>query len=319
MFRIPRRILVLTFIPLLWGSSAFSTSHQVARRCIAKKLRTLLIKGETDRRPPAPVGHALETVPPEVRKQMATDSAQRDNAVVARFKNSVPEGRPPQVVDLTGGPQIPPYLDISRRALDAPEREKLNNLKQVYFQKVGSLRKGDIVTFTIPDEMGEISRYRFRLGKFVGAGNSVHVFELADHPGRAIRIPYTEPLPRLTWNIGTESYSRSAPNIAGVEHIKIFKSEDEFTIVELVEGTESSQSFVQSLTKSKYSRPILSDMVAALRKDSREDAAVKLEKLLFAFRKSGTIGEVQGSTIIDYRRQFTYDRSRPSWILTDWE
>lgn len=265
-------------------------------------------------------------VPERVLEQMAMRSLLRDEALVRAFKNRQRPGRRiSRTVDLTGGPKLPSRLlseNVGWAFVDQDMVQERRVLLQKYYEKVEGLRSGDTVVFGLEyDEMriNILPPREFRLGRYLGAGDTVHVFELADHPGRAIRIPFTKPRPYLSWDFGTTKFSRMAPPENHGNRVRVYEVREGFAIVDLVEGNESSQTFLSRLQEGLFAHPHLEEIANKLRAARKNQEADKLEKLIEAFEKSGTLGDIAGKSILGFRRQFTYSRALHDWVMTDWE
>jgi hypothetical protein len=116
-------------------------------------------------------------------------------------------------------PDHAPYYDYSRSE---------------YAMRVLQLKSGDTVTFA--------DGKSYKLGNFLGRGNSTHIFALADRPDQAIRIPYysSEYGPGLEYENGVEQMKKlfelypAIPPIAKKINLVYMAPDFSYSVVERV-------------------------------------------------------------------------------------
>lgn len=154
-----------------------------------------------------------------------------------------------------------------------------------YERNVWELRRGDTVVF---------SHKEFKLGEFLGAGNAVHAFALADNPKVAIKIPILSLLPQA--NIGLIP-STPAKRVEAARkflaalcidsflegdhlHKRIIEAGGDFEYVlqERVFGNEDAHSFSLKLLTREF--PIFKQRVKfSYPRDDQDDEALPAEEL----------------------------------------
>lgn len=115
----------------------------------------------------------------------------------------------------------------------------------IYDQHVLLLRYGDTVQF---------GDRRFRLGEYLGRGDTAIMFALADNPDRVIRIPFLKN--HLTKNgfsaeFLRRQYIRLMEQESRVPRVRIIEHDSGFTVVSRVWGDENGFDFLNS-TRRKY-------------------------------------------------------------------
>ncbi len=201
-----------------------------------------------------------------------------------------------------------------------------------YDEAVLSLRKGDTVEF---------GAHKFVLGDFLGSGNSTFVFRLEGQPGKVIRIPFlVAPLKGVgfhpeIFNMLTR-WRQKDPNIP---QVKIYQSEYGFSIVSEVDGNENGNEFLISVRR-KYMNNMSPDMQRFFTELSEQNLSwatvhwyLAVEKLALQENDLETFNRLrllrtranqyQNNAlllhILEYTRQFVWDRTKRDWILVDWE
>jgi hypothetical protein len=120
--------------------------------------------------------------------------------------------------------------------------EQLN----VYQERVIHLRKGDVV---------KSGKREFRLGKFLGAGNTTHIWEVEGEPGKVLRIPFlAEPAHYRAKNMLTLQAIRMRLRAmmeypkTGFRHVTVHEvgAKFEYALVSRINGTMSGEAFAKT-------------------------------------------------------------------------
>jgi len=172
----------------------------------------------------------------------------------------------------------------------------VNQTSNKHYSKVVEIKYGTIVVFE-----SVAGRKSFRVGKLLGSGHTTHIYELLDHPGKAIRIPI-----EYAWEWRLRYWKKSFLNAtikggrkienAGIPSVKIHDYRyDQYVVVDRVEGFTLEEYLLNPDQFSKEDRQ-------------------KIEKALIEFG----LKTVNYSSISDFRPdQMMYDKKR-GWLLTDW-
>lgn len=161
------------------------------------------------------------------------------------YKNS--PGPVPITVDLSNPSSAKSTL-LTRSLGDWNNRDL--GYPTVYEEQVLHLRKGDTVVYDgVP----------YVIGDFLGAGNSTHVFALANYPGKVIRIPFLI-RSRQLWGQGPEAQQVRLDRIFSEVALWVKKMEqrkghpgyevdpqNRFVIADRVMGSQSGLDFLQSI------------------------------------------------------------------------
>lgn len=265
--------------------------------------------------------------------------ANYDSEIISSFKNSKrPEGA--QLFDLT-----------------TSYRDEMNGLSEEdYHRQVARLRAGDTIFFKgysnfeldgLADRVGDnqvtelpgglkkvtFPDKRFRLGKYLGRGNTAHIFELADEPDKAIRIrfrPSTFSGEASTIH-GTVTYvQRMVGSDFNVPSVRVIDWQENFVVVERVDGSISSDRFLRDLVTRYPETGLFEINLSALRRRLVEDGNQReimifdqlVESMLNVSRPTAfrwlSDGQIRTHGRV-HSRQFILNERTNQWILVDTE
>lgn len=222
----------------------------------------------------------------------------------ARYKNE-PHKEAPVTHRLVGKDKDIDAPITDRRScglcLEAGLRAPYSN----YQDRLVRMRAGDSVVLT--DARGKEVTYR--LGKFLGAGNATHVYELADRPGEVIRLPFL-PSPfykGVAWRrnalMNNEIYVNTAKKIPDtVDRVDLLEVGEDFgyVVTTRVTGTQNGKQFLETETGA-----------------SPDATRVEKERLLRLAVSRLHPGQFDEGKYKERARQFLWDERR--WVLVDWE
>lgn len=196
-----------------------------------------------------------------------------------------------------------------------------------YERKVLQLKPGDTVKF---------SDGEFKLGEFLGAGNTTHVWAIEGRPDDALRIPFVtlglksrqadrlaipldEPFPLALVRAWITKLRDGTPDIPGVATVKVKRigKLDDYAIVTRAKGTENGEKFMDRLDPVVLSSQSNSEMVTRIREELKVSPAEAMslirrrEALIQATRKL----KQAGFRDADYR-QFVWEGDH--WLALDW-
>jgi hypothetical protein len=211
-------------------------------------------------------------------KQMSVSSQVRKKNLVAAFKNT--QDRPPREVNISLDPGLARpsptvrklrtqiallkkgdtvVVDKARVAVSKTD-QRTSEVFGAFASEVKD--EGDNLIYTLPSR-------KITLGEFLGSGNTSHVYAHADDPSKAVRVsfvprfhhgdgriqrPYvprgpgpTRSVPEIPYDHGTIQLASNRPQIQGVRVIKIFEARAEYSIVERINGTLTSEALINSV------------------------------------------------------------------------
>ncbi|MBI3535600.1 MAG: hypothetical protein HY072_08990 [Deltaproteobacteria bacterium] len=198
-----------------------------------------------------------------------------------------------------------------------------------YQKVVLTLKAGDIVIY---------NGKKFRLGKFLGAGNTTHVFEIdketGEKPDQVIRIPFLinyffthadtrkrDPM------IYVLDYVQNSEKVDSTEinRVQIIETATEYIITTKVNGSLTGDRFLSSIsfvhiTAISYDTELVLAKVIAndLEEEGKNDIADKLRKLATQLKNLKHFKK-EFKTLIDEARQFVWDEDKKDWYLVDFE
>ncbi|MGZ3687299.1 MAG: hypothetical protein ACXWPM_07280 [Bdellovibrionota bacterium] len=226
----------------------------------------------------------------------------------------VPPGTPSQKLVALGGYGINETDPLACAACSFLENRGVK--PTMYSTRVMSLRRGDTVVVS--------GGKQFKLGRFLGRGNSTHVWAIDGEPGKALRLPFhvgPEPQefiqdPELMRVFGTETAREfvlqfregiaHAP--AGIPKVEIFEVglNNDYLVVSYVNGSERGDQFLSGL--SSLADPRRASLV------SRVQEIIVAKKRKYPFLK---ISPKSTGDVISEARQFRWDVDKKDWILAD--
>lgn len=201
--------------------------------------------------------------------------------------------------------------------------------RTLYEQAVLELRRGDTVVY---------DRKRFKLGKFLGAGNATHIFELQDQEG-AIRIPFLVShlhalYPKLTRIQRILKFSKMVmeelPTKAGA--VQILQADDpkgRYMVVERVTGTLKGYDLLNQVVIERrrlelietifYPSSLLKEM-----DDMTAEERKQFVELIELMKKNGKAEALSGNAMaihVATSRQYlwgvTRKNDKPQWYLLE--
>ncbi|MEZ4816279.1 MAG: hypothetical protein R3A80_13925 [Bdellovibrionota bacterium] len=240
--------------------------------------------------------------------------------------------------------------DLSEKLFDAKDlstdalRLQLQNISQYEFMLL-SLRTGDNVIFD-----GEV----FKLGDFLGRGNTTHIWSLANDPDKVIRLPFLVGAlrrpgfegvhTRNEFMIGTYNALINSKNSPVVyAHDEYYFSESRimrYMIVQRVNGSETGADYIRSLSngvidpesqRSSFLKSALDDVfnseasakLKALIEAMRSDNLFYPDSEIYAKNNPHHLGWVDmrfhmwPSGILAPSRQYVWDVQLERWFLVD--
>jgi hypothetical protein len=230
-----------------------------------------------------------------------------------------------QIVDLSRTIEL---AEHSNASFHVEFQSNVHDLSE-YEVRVISLKKGDFVKF---------SSKVFRLGNFLGRGNETHVWELADNPDYAIRIPFDAGFCRYCSMGEMGAISRNLRNYRNLKIIRassrgveIKDTDNEryrYAIVKNVKGSLDGLSFFLEVAEEQgYLNPYelsAKDFLSLFKKGERGD---RLKLLVSAMQDDGIA--VQWSSrkkreinsfydpSFELMRQYIWDEQEGRWYRVD--
>lgn len=191
-----------------------------------------------------------------------------------------------------------------------------------YDALVLGLRKGDTVLF---------GKEKLRLGNFLGAGNASHVYELADFPERAVKIPFMTTFLRtgdpqadlLAARGWVRKLVEDKDKYPVKNRIEIFNhgKNHEYVIVTRIKGTIDGENFVKNLLAELPAHPGESVHNYILRLPKNSPYAKRLRALytLIPVDPEDYNSSRMTGDWITVARQLWWDHDKSKWIWADWE
>lgn len=192
-----------------------------------------------------------------------------------------------------------------------------------YYARVLSLREGDTVDF---------GNRRFRLGRFLGRGNSAQVFALADDPNNVIRIPfytgpsssfypnYPAPEPLLAQHsrlFQRQFYGMLRGIPSSIRRVSVTEHDPQFRwlTVSRVTGTEDGKTFLERLSRQN----VVSPAERNLRDSLRATVIAALQEGQRRWPNDPNMNWRDEAMIREAARQFVTDRTPTGevWTLVD--
>lgn len=261
-----------------------------------------------------------------VRIGMVTGREDRTAKEVSRFRSI--KNRPitrPRRIDLSRAQEEP-----SRALIQAFGDSFMGylGLPSKYEKKILELRKGDEVLFD-----GKL----YRLGEFLGAGNTTHVFRLVDFPNKVIRIPLALPetfplmvadpkrpethqtdriLNHFQWTLKWVEHSVKKKGVIPVHFVDPL---GRFMIVDLVPNAEEGNTFLSRIVHRTSGRLFYPQSFQNLSSTDKE----RLESLVELMIDNADVREVErdGELLWEIDRvkadQYLFDGDRQRWWLVD--
>jgi len=239
------------------------------------------------------------------------------------YKNSPQEK--PALVDLSDDCLAAECQTLSAtKPWDRLVESKLFGKPSKYETAVISLKRGDTVKFGTEE---------FKLGEFLGLGNSTHIFALADNPDHAIRIPILTPS-NGQWPTSMETKGQNGRLAAIRKLIRVFTLEAKlvphavpiikedrlgrFIIVKRLKGI-SGGDFLKKIKAPNYEgwsfEAALKDL--SLSPLEQEQAASLLKLLELENQVMGTLSRRMFS--VGAAMQYYWDAKDLKWYKTDFE
>ncbi|MBI4924673.1 MAG: hypothetical protein HY843_02005 [Bdellovibrio sp.] len=198
-----------------------------------------------------------------------------------------------------------------------------------YQKVVLTLKAGDIVIY---------NGKKFRLGKFLGAGNTTHVFEIdketGEKPDQVIRIPFlikhffthadTRKRDPMIYVLDYVQNSEKVDSTK-INRVQIIETATEYIITTKVNGSLTGDRFLSSIQLHQIDGiPFQTEIAFAevraiyLDRNGNKDAADKLNKLATQLKNLKHF-RTECQTLIDEARQFMWDEDKKDWYLVDFE
>lgn len=200
-----------------------------------------------------------------------------------------------------------------------------------------TVRRGDRA-FTVGDfktsngEYGHsllLGKKKFRLGKYLGAGNTTHVWELADEPGKVLRIPF-HVLPLRKQDDGFFLVHKPDQFLAfyvAVEpkyvsnRARILSSGPSYAVQEKINAGETGANFLNRIAPSLEMTPADANfstfevLQKNIKKLNRADQSRlrELSKAMSIWQKDSSRNYTNQS------KQMVWDLDNNRWVLVDWE
>lgn len=158
------------------------------------------------------------------------------------------------------------------------------------------------------------------LGKFLGAGNSSHIYQLADRPEIAVRLPFAAdagPMYKRSSRMQqaqelTEYYRAKRPSHHRFYVVKIIDSGEpkDFTLVEYIDVKTTALDFLNNISQKDRSlwTPEEKHLLHSVREFYLDFSGVTLNL--------DTLGSKELPRGL---RQWGWSESRQNWVLLDWE
>jgi hypothetical protein len=244
-------------------------------------------------------------------------------------------------------------IEIINLIKSNPELSARTRSKLKYFQtQVALLRKGDTVIFqpktivfaiSLEEEVREpwlkiaeqnaailkrldpnylevqFPEKRFVLGEYLGSGNTVSIFALANDPNKAIRIALSaggvDSWPG--WDHGTSRLANKMLRNPSARDTKIYDVRLGYSVTDRVYGELSSDRFLYEL-KEKFGDQLMSELLKELNTVNDSKNAMMLLKLIQAMRDVGLVTP-DGIENDFHQYQCVYDTRKQDWVNVDRE
>lgn len=179
------------------------------------------------------------------------------------------------------------------------------------------------------------------LGRFLGAGNATHVWEIEGKPGKVLRLPFLSSqlfgmgirtTPTLERARQLMAPLRRPPKLPGLKRVTVEKIGDlnEYAVVSRIDGDlnafdfqEQNQAFIRTL-RSKRETDGRFDIHEIARKHRLTQAEAKLlveqhDKLERAMSIIDDPKNLRATASYDlHERQLVWDKTERDWILAEW-
>lgn len=251
---------------------------------------------------------------------------------IKQIKNTPPRERKPKTVDLTdltsencNGKMIDlrkgDTVIFQERTIEYWNTSVDNPEIQMFLKSGAKVSfSGKTLTVTLPER-------RFVLGDFLGAGNTIHAFALAEDSTKVIRLPFVPEAfrheayaPPFNFGIRGFMFQHPGKSANGVRAVSIHEYGDKYVVVDRVYGTLTSEIFLVKLLR-RYKSSKFNEIIDHLQIEESNDAP-KFEKLMVALGKLKkiTVGK-HGATISVnlHSKQLLWDELKTEWVLNDWE